>query len=203
MRVQSGDYVMLHAANAGHPLLIARVAYMFEEQPVGKMFHAQMLCRATDTILGEVADPQELFVVDECDKCPLGAIVRKANVTLRDACTETADSGEYFFYQKKYDRTLGRFEDLDAEIKDENRDYRSCERCKRKFRKKMAETPKLVDNAICWKNEMYKTGSGVYLAPGTFIYKTAPVLATAKQVNMDFTNLICTSEPRLSTLNGD
>lgn len=81
--VKPGDHVMLNANEPGVPLLIAKVAYMWDESLQGKMFHAHLLCRGTDTVIGETADPRELFVVDECENCPLGSIVRKAEVELR------------------------------------------------------------------------------------------------------------------------
>jgi len=37
--------------------------------------------RGLDTLLGETADPCELFLVDECDDNPLGAILNKINVS--------------------------------------------------------------------------------------------------------------------------
>ena len=37
--------------------------------------------RGLDTLLGETGDPCELFLVDECDDNPLGAILNKINVS--------------------------------------------------------------------------------------------------------------------------
>lgn len=71
---------MLNAEKPSEPPYIAKVAYMWEQSPSGKSFHAHMFCRGTDTILGETSDPRELFVVDVCENCPLGSIVRKAEV---------------------------------------------------------------------------------------------------------------------------
>ncbi|GLV37979.1 Lysine demethylase 2 [Carabus blaptoides fortunei] len=180
MHVQSGDYVMLHPTNPSQSLLIAKVVYMFEEQPAGKMFHAHLLCRACDTILGEVADPRELFVVDECDTCPLGAIVRKTNVLLKDTASDIEEM-EDFFVQKKYDRLLARFEDFNRENNDDKLGYKACEVCRKKRRKRIAETPRVVNNMIYWRGEEYRTGCGVYLVPGTFVFKTTPLMQTTRQ----------------------
>lgn len=74
------DYVMLNTENPSEPPHIAKVSYMWEEPGKEKSFHALLFCRGTDTILGETSDPRELFVVDVCENCPLGSIVRKAEV---------------------------------------------------------------------------------------------------------------------------
>lgn len=81
LQIAPGDYVMLNSDNPNEAPLVARVCYMYEMAPLGPMFHAQLFCRGTDTILGVCADPRELFVVDSCDDLPLGSIVRKADVS--------------------------------------------------------------------------------------------------------------------------
>lgn len=78
--IEEGDYVLLNSEEPNHPLYVAQVAYLWDDKSQGATFHAHMFCRATDTILGETADPRELFVVDDCENCPLGSIVRKAKV---------------------------------------------------------------------------------------------------------------------------
>lgn len=63
------------------PLYIARVCYMWEEGGGGrKMFHGQWFSRGSETVLGEVGDPCELYAVDQCDDNPLGAIMDKVKV---------------------------------------------------------------------------------------------------------------------------
>lgn len=71
---------MLNSEEPNQPLLIAKVGYMWSEGSNKTMFHAHLFCRGTDTVLGETSDPRELFVVDVCENCPLGSIVRKAQV---------------------------------------------------------------------------------------------------------------------------
>ena len=43
--------------------------------------------RGSDTVLGEAGDPCELFMVDECDENPLGAIMEKVNVSFVHVAT--------------------------------------------------------------------------------------------------------------------
>lgn len=72
---------MLKSENPNEPLWIAKIIYMFDKFPQKFMFHGQLFCRGSDTILGETADPRELFEVDDCENLPLGSIVRKAEVS--------------------------------------------------------------------------------------------------------------------------
>lgn len=78
--VQPGDCVMLNSAKPNEPLYIARIGYMWEQKPAGATFHAHIFCRGINTVLGETADPHELFEADICENCPIGSIVRKTKV---------------------------------------------------------------------------------------------------------------------------
>ena len=40
------------------------------------------LSRSSDTVLGETGDPRELFLIDDCEDNPLGAIMDKVEVSL-------------------------------------------------------------------------------------------------------------------------
>lgn len=181
--VRPGDYVMLHANKPGVPLLIAKVAYMWDEAIHGKMFHAHLFCRGTDTVIGETADPRELFVVDECENCPLGSVVRKAEVDLLKPDPVNwqfnggldhlppplEDDGKTFFYQKRYDRERSRFEDLLPEPEGKS-DYKPCASCKRICDRKNSEKMRLEEDVVYWRNDVYKHGCGVYLEPDTFSF---------------------------------
>ena len=63
------------------PLYIATVRYMWDEGNGKKLFHGHWYSRSNDTMLGEMGDPYELFVVNECDDNPVGAIVDKIHVS--------------------------------------------------------------------------------------------------------------------------
>lgn len=71
---------MLKSENPNEPLCIAKVVYMYDGPLQTFMFHGHLFCRGIDTILGETADPRELFLVDNCEDLPLGSIVCKAEV---------------------------------------------------------------------------------------------------------------------------
>ena len=76
-----GDTVTVRPHPPSNPPYIARVCYMWEDAGGLKMFHGQWFSRGSDTVLGETGDPCELFVVDQCDDIPPGAIIEKVKVT--------------------------------------------------------------------------------------------------------------------------
>lgn len=78
--MQIEDYVLLNATIPNQPLLVARIGYMWDQESTGPTFHAHIFCRGTNTVLGETANPRELFEADSCENCPLGSIVRKTKV---------------------------------------------------------------------------------------------------------------------------
>ena len=72
------------------------------------------LCsRGCDTVLGETADPVELFVIDQCEDFDLSAVMRKATVTQKiipdnwanlgglevSHENDIVDDGKTFFFQ--------------------------------------------------------------------------------------------------------
>lgn len=80
--IKIGDFVMLKTENPNEPLAIAKVVQMYVKFPQMFMFHGHLFCRGIDTILGETADPREIFLVDNCEDLPLGTIVCKAEVNI-------------------------------------------------------------------------------------------------------------------------
>lgn len=142
IEVRVGDYVMLNSTKPNRPLNIARICSMWQEFPQGPTFHAHLFCRGSDTLLGETSDPQELFVVDMCENCPLGSIVSKAQV-FRVAVSDNwsmegglftqnipvEDDGRSFFYSKQYDCELARFEYLEHDDVPAKDDVSSCLSC--------------------------------------------------------------------------
>lgn len=185
--VKPGNYVMLNANVPGVPLLIAKVAYMWDEPLQGKMFHAHLLCRGSNTVLGETADPRELFVVDECENCPLGTVVRTAQVHhvktdanwafnggLDHLPESLDDDGQTFYFKMRYDRERSRFEDLLPEPEGKM-DYKPCTSCRRTCNKRNIGQARLDEEVVHWKEEEYKAGCGVYLKPHTFKFTTAPL----------------------------
>ncbi|CAH0549085.1 unnamed protein product [Brassicogethes aeneus] len=199
VKVEAGDFVILNPENLNEPLCVAKVAYIYDQAPQGPMFHAHFFCRAKDTVIGECADPRELFVVDSCDECPLGAIVRKAEVEFRkppanwhelggelNLPPQCEDDGKTFYFSKRYEIANSRFVDYveETEIDESN----PCDCCKRKLQAKKFETPFTIDGKVSWKGELYKVGSGVFLKPETYKFSAAEELEEAnKENNVDET----------------
>lgn len=185
--VRAEDCVMLNSANPNQPLHVARIGYMWDQQPGGATFHAHIFCRGTNTILGETADPRELFEADICENCPLGSIVRKAKVEKRKIPDDwfqkggldnlpqpMEDDGETFFYSKRYMHDFSRFEDILQEKIDESLPFTPCCACIRKTKKKRERIPTLVDDSVLWLGQKYSVGMAVYLTPESFKFKTEP-----------------------------
>ncbi|KAI8436671.1 hypothetical protein MSG28_010159 [Choristoneura fumiferana] len=169
----NGDYVMVETSQTNIPALVARVVYMWMEtiNPKSGYFHAEVFIRATDTVLGEVGDPREVFLGDRCSHgAPLSSILRKANVERREipkdwfslggkeVDDETFDDdGKTYFYKKYYERFTARFEDLpqDPACPNELRKHRFCPSCERKTKRDSKNIPKvlgkLTENSVVAK----------------------------------------------------
>ena len=148
--VTIGDYVMVEPVEPKTPAYIAQVKYMWENSRNEKHFHAHWFCRGNDTVLGETADPLELFVVDDCEDALLNTIMKKISVTkynIPKSWYELGGASDYdkdypvknddglsFWYQKWYDMTLARFEDIpcqDLNDSDVKNKYQKCISCHR------------------------------------------------------------------------
>lgn len=66
---------------------------MWENKLNIKMFHANLLWRGHQTVLGETSDPKELFLMDECQDIPLSCIKCKTNVLEKHIPEDWADLG--------------------------------------------------------------------------------------------------------------
>ncbi|KAK5639618.1 hypothetical protein RI129_012110 [Pyrocoelia pectoralis] len=181
--IESDDCVMLNSQEPNQPLWIARVGYMWQEREE-TLFHAHLFCRGSDTVLGETSDPRELFVVDVCENCPLGSIVRKAKVEKRKMSKNWSkcggldslpprldDDGQTFFYSKRYDSEYSRFVDLHEEYTNNSLPYTPCDCCRRRNQKKKQESITYDNGVVYWRGDIYKVGSGVFLEPETFGFK--------------------------------
>ncbi|CAH1179610.1 unnamed protein product [Phaedon cochleariae] len=176
--VKPGDYVMLKSENPNEPLCVTQIIHMYDQLPQRFMFHGHLFCRGTDTVLGETADPRELFVVDDCEDLPLGSIVRNAEVEYRKVpenwssvggdlnLEETnEDDGKTFFYSKRFDEN--RFVDVDFDVENWTGE---CYSCRRKSEQKKYNAPIFAENHIEWRNEKYKVNTAVFLEPDVYAF---------------------------------
>ncbi|XP_060803321.1 DNA (cytosine-5)-methyltransferase PliMCI isoform X2 [Amyelois transitella] len=156
-----GDYVMVETSQPNIPALVARVVYMWKENinPQIGYFHGEVFYRSSDTVLGEVGDPREVFLGDRCcHGAPLSSILRKAYVEKKvtpqdwfklggkEVIDETfEDDGKTYFYKKYYERFTARFEDIpeDPICPNELRKHRFCPSCERKTKRDAKNIPKV------------------------------------------------------------
>ncbi|XP_053609291.1 DNA (cytosine-5)-methyltransferase 1-like [Plodia interpunctella] len=159
--LQIGDYVMVETSQMNIPALVARVVYMWKENTNPQMgyFHGEVFYRSSDTVLGEVGDPREVFLGDRCcHGAPLSSILRKAHVEKKTMPQDWfklggkevddevfEDDGKTYFYKKYYERFTARFQDLpdDPVCPNELRKHRFCPSCERKTKRDAKNIPKV------------------------------------------------------------
>ncbi|KAJ6624492.1 S-adenosyl-L-methionine-dependent methyltransferase [Mycena sp. CBHHK59/15] len=76
-----------------------KICYLYEDEERGKMFHGQWLQHGNtqQTLLQEMAHPQELFLISECDEQPVASILRKCEVKMLEPdedCPEPVDDSD-------------------------------------------------------------------------------------------------------------
>lgn len=162
----NGDFVMVETSQPNIPALVARVVYMWKETINAKSgyFHAEVFIRASDTVLGEVSDPREVFLGDRCcHGAPLSSILRKACVEKGEIPADWfklggkevddnhfEDDGKTYFYLKYYERFTARFEDLpkDPICPNPLRKHRFCPSCERKTKRDAKNIPKVSGKLV-------------------------------------------------------
>ncbi|XP_049873328.1 DNA (cytosine-5)-methyltransferase PliMCI-like isoform X2 [Pectinophora gossypiella] len=164
--LQIGDYVMVETSQPNIPALVARVVYMWKETFNLKAgyFHGEVFIRSSETVLGEVGDPREVFLGDKCcHAAPLSSILRKAIVEKKEISKDWfklggkevdddtfEDDGKTYFYNKYYERFTARFEDLPENpvCPNEMRKHRYCPSCERKTKRDAKNIPKVVEKLV-------------------------------------------------------
>lgn len=158
----TGEYVMVETSQPNIPALVVRVVYMWKEtiNPKSGYFHGEVFIRSSDTVLGEVGDPREVFLGDRCcHGAPLSSILRKAHIERRETPKDwfrlggketeddsLEDDGKTYFFTKYYERFTARFEDLaeNPECPNPLRKHRFCPSCERKTKKDAKSIPKVI-----------------------------------------------------------
>ncbi|XP_065647414.1 DNA (cytosine-5)-methyltransferase PliMCI isoform X3 [Hydra vulgaris] len=194
--INVGEFVQVYPTDPSDPLYICRVMYMWEDLNGDKKFHAQWLYRSSETVLGEVGDPSEVFLSDDCDDIKLGAIMSKCNVSSKfasenwfleggkEGCIVSEENNE-LFYQKWYDYEDGLFTDPPTEFLFSKFDEKYCPSCERTKTKLKYKQPTLGDElqtesstksehcfkTVTWQGVCYSLGDCVYLDPDAFTFK--------------------------------
>ncbi|XP_044758419.1 DNA (cytosine-5)-methyltransferase 1-like isoform X2 [Coccinella septempunctata] len=184
IKVTVGDFVMLNSEISNKLPQIGKVSYMYENVfPNKKMCHVHLFRRGTDTILGTIADPRELFVIDHCEEVPLGSIVRLANVEhktkdpnwalnggIEGLPTVLEDDGTNFYFTSRFEHEGSRFVDFVDEFQDRN-NFNNCNSCRRRLARKKSASVQNDGKEIKWMNETFTVGTCVFLKPEAYKFK--------------------------------
>jgi len=189
LTVTLGDTVLIQPTDPSTPLYVAIIANMFDG-PDGPTAHVQWFGRGTDTMLGEAADPSELFLLTDCEDQPLLSVWKKCTVNMRsepeqdgwralgggDAPEEEVDDGLTFWCQLWYDPDNARFEYPRPllECPEDEEKLSFCGMCVRKKEEDDRWKPILGEktddgeyNQLTWDRAPLKLGDTVYLQAGT------------------------------------
>ncbi|KAF6206136.1 hypothetical protein GE061_017361 [Apolygus lucorum] len=207
-----GDFVSCEANEKNSPVVIGRVQFLWESNFGQRYMHLYWFSRGCETVLGESADPQELFLVDQCENTLLNGIISKVTVQYKPVSPDwTIDGGKelesqdshddkVFFYSKKYDELHGRFEDIPPEPANPqpNLDYKYCCSCLYSYQKLKYESPSVSEpldektddgkelyGLLKWRGEEYRKGTCVYIEPGTFKFPKGKKSKTASKKDED------------------
>ncbi|EFN76367.1 DNA (cytosine-5)-methyltransferase PliMCI [Harpegnathos saltator] len=214
-KIELNDYVLVEPRNSAIPLHIAKVMYMWENKIGIKQFHANWVRRGTDTILGETADPMEVFLSDDCEDVPFKSVNSKAtvlhkktpedwsklgNMDINDTIKDT--DGKTFFYKMRYTSETARFEDPlpDPECLRKENSHRFCPACAHLRTLEQYNRPRVCERLeekssrevtygiVKYKGEEYRVGSAVFLRPSAFKFKyiwTYQEIPLPKKENVD------------------
>jgi len=184
-----GDTVLIQPTDPSTPLYVAILVNM-SDGPDGYTAHVQWYGRGTDTMLGEAADPTELFLLTDCEDQPLLSVWKKCNVEMKaepdqeewrscgggEVPQEQDDDGLNFWCKLWYDPENARYEYPVALAPcpegEESSAY--CGMCTRKTEESKRWKPVLGEktddgdySSLTWDRAPMKPGDSVYLEPGT------------------------------------
>ncbi|BES95266.1 Cytosine-specific methyltransferase [Nesidiocoris tenuis] len=205
--ISVGDCVGVDDKGPNAPILIGRVKYLWATGRTKKLCHIHLFCRGTDTVLGESADPRELFLSDCCEDVEISGVRTKMNVLQvvpssewkneggkdRQPLVNTKDENS-FFSRLRYIESSGRFVDpaLDPAIDEDGPESRKCVQC-------LIQANEVVYNShdvseplptegkgkyglLKWKGEEFRIGQTVYIEAGAFNFKVKAVEKRTKPI---------------------
>ena len=206
-KLQTGDFILVRPDDQETTNFICRVIY-FEHDGTEKIAHVQTFCRGTDTLLGETADPKEIFAMIDCEAIPCYEIIRKLDVwfwpgpnkwktvggskiSTYTPSDELNDNFCYWF-RLMYNPALGRFESVPPLLLDQapqSGPAGSCYICKYLDAKDKYGRPILVQvneygvkhERIAFRNEEYRVGDAVFLTSSGVIEQKSNVFTNPKK----------------------
>jgi DNA (cytosine-5)-methyltransferase 1 len=93
-KIERNDYIFIDPIDLSVSMQIIKVRYLWETKLGIKMLHGTWLWRGSETILGEVSCPRELFLVDECQDVPLTFVQSKTNVFIPTFSSNSIENGK-------------------------------------------------------------------------------------------------------------
>ena len=211
--LEVGDFILVRPDDQNTTNFICRIIY-FEHDGSEKIAHVQTYARGNDTLLGETADPKELFAMIDCESIPCYEIIRKLDVWywpgpkkwkdvggLKISCYTPSDELNQnfcYWFRQMYNPALGRFEavpPLLIEVKQADEDGNpsgNCTICRFLEAKEKFGHPRVVQvkefgvkhERIAFRNEEYRVGDAVFLTSSGVIEQKSNVFTNPKS-NVD------------------
>ncbi|XP_011505760.1 PREDICTED: DNA (cytosine-5)-methyltransferase PliMCI-like [Ceratosolen solmsi marchali] len=193
--IKRNDYIFIDPIDPSVPMQVIKVRYLWESKLGNKMLHGTWLWRGTETILGEMSLPRELFLVDECQDVPLKFVQSKANVVILQFSSKNIDNesiagiikknNKSLFCQKRYDHVSARFENILPDLEaPQEKEHCFCSTCTRNSLTNQYKTPQLFEKLeemsdsvkikfgmVKYLGEEFRIGTAVYLKPKTLGFK--------------------------------
>ena len=171
LELHQGDTVFVKQTNPQAKLKVATIRKLYKS-PLGASAHLQYFCYATDTLVGDMAEIQELYFTDECGNVALTQIWMKCSVERRldssPPLHKTLKPEE--FWASHWYVGGNRIETIPAPIKilqDQDVFLSFCEACARKNAIVEEKKPKIKRNnegkitGVRWKGKILRPGDGV------------------------------------------
>ncbi|KAI5727206.1 hypothetical protein M8J76_016131 [Diaphorina citri] len=198
--VKVGDYVMVESDDPNNPPPVGKVCYMYEDMKNFKTrkCHILWFARGQETVLEELSDPQELFLLEACDDVSLNAVANLCQVkhfpisenwAMQGGCPQPTppvdrEDERSFYYRQTYDPLHARFCDVPNEMFSSGID-KYCFSCDKAEEEEALSTPNLRNlteqgttheyyNCVSYEGEQYKLKSCVYVNPDCFKFKSKP-----------------------------
>ena len=197
-----GDYGMTIGSDTG-PNLIVQIISIYKERNK-KCAHVRFFVGGPETILGEIADPKELFALKHCETIPLYFLLRKVQVeyhaipknwnllggdpdSIPTPTTNRAGESGIYWYRHLYIYEKGRFEKMPHSLMDYDDTGRSCTTCQYHEDEMNKWDPQVNYNGESFKleNTEYEIGDAVMLQPGTFGLPNSQKRLTVTKVSKD------------------
>ena len=209
-RLEVGDFILVRPDDQNTTNFICRIIN-FESDGSEKITHVQTYCRGTDTLLGETADPKELFAMIDCESIPCYEIIRKVDVwywpgpkkwklaggSKQSTYTPSDELNDNFCYwfRLMYNPALGRFEvipPLLLKVKPSSEPTGCCPICKYLDVKDKYAQPQAIQvneygvkhDRITLRNEEFRVGDAVFLTSSGVIEQKSNVFTNPKS-NVD------------------